>query len=89
DTLDDVRKSAPVYIHAVAVDPETAFVSGALPPPDEKAQCAPVDLRLRTGAAAIDCGAVLPGFNDGFAGGAPDLGAYELGSELPHDGPRR
>ena len=30
----------------------------------------------------------LPGFNDGFAGKGPDLGAYELGQELPHYGPR-
>ena len=35
-----------------------------------------------------DAGKVLPGFNDGYAGKAPDLGAYELGVELPHYGPR-
>ena len=41
-----------------------------------------------TGAMTIDAGEVLPGFNDGFKGKAPDLGAYELGEELPHYGPR-
>lgn len=27
----------------------------------------------------IDAGEVLPNFNDGFAGKAPDLGAFEVG----------
>jgi hypothetical protein len=47
-----------------------------------------VDLRLRKGAAAIDAGIALPNVTDGFSGGAPDLGAYELGAPLPHYGPR-
>jgi hypothetical protein len=47
-----------------------------------------VDLRLKAGCAAIDAGEVLPGFNDGFKGKAPDLGAYEFGDELPQYGPR-
>jgi cysteine-rich repeat protein len=46
------------------------------------------DLRLREGGAAIDRGALLPNVNDGFAGDAPDLGAYELGTALPPYGPR-
>ncbi|HNA52544.1 MAG TPA: hypothetical protein PK594_16955, partial [Mycobacterium sp.] len=46
------------------------------------------DLRLRAGGAAIDVGQVLPGFKDGFAGAAPDAGAYELGAALPVYGPR-
>jgi len=48
---------------------------------------APVDLRLTSGAA-VDVGAPLATINDGFAGAAPDLGAYELGSALPPYGPR-
>ena len=47
-----------------------------------------VDLRLRRGANAIDAGMVLPNINDGYAGSAPDLGAYEYGQDLPHYGPR-
>ena len=31
---------------------------------------------------------MLPGINDGFAGRAPDVGAYELGEEPPHYGIR-
>ena len=33
------------------------------------------------GSAAVDKGLELPGFTDGFAGKAPDIGAYELGGE--------
>jgi hypothetical protein len=46
------------------------------------------DLRLAPGGAAIDKGIALANVNDGFAGAAPDLGAYELGAPLPHYGPR-
>ena len=53
-----------------------------LVPPDE------VDLRLREGSAAVDAGAILPNITDGYTGKAPDLGAYELGKESPHYGPR-
>ncbi|HKX31922.1 MAG TPA: right-handed parallel beta-helix repeat-containing protein [Blastocatellia bacterium] len=48
----------------------------------------PQDLRLRSGSAAIDSGLALPNVNDGYSGAAPDLGAYEFGSELPVYGPR-
>ena len=47
-----------------------------------------VDLRLREGSAAVDGGIVLPNITDGYSGKAPDLGAYELGLDPPHYGPR-
>jgi len=89
-TLDEVKAKAPVYKNAVLVDPATAFASGIKQPADEKTQfdIKVNDLRLKEGSAAIDAGQVLPGFNDGFKGKTPDLGAYELGDELPHYGPR-
>jgi hypothetical protein len=46
------------------------------------------DFRLRPGSAAVDKGTPLPGITDGFGGGAPDLGALELGEPSPHYGPR-
>ncbi|MCP3138185.1 right-handed parallel beta-helix repeat-containing protein [Pyxidicoccus xibeiensis] len=46
------------------------------------------DLRLRAGSAAENVGQVLPGVTDGFSGGAPDLGAHEVGAALPVYGPR-
>ena len=36
----------------------------------------------------LDAGVPLPGFNDGYVGRAPDLGAYELGRPVPGYGPR-
>jgi hypothetical protein len=47
-----------------------------------------VDLRLRKGSAAIDAGVELPNITDGYRGGAPDLGAYEYDTPMPHYGPR-
>ncbi len=46
------------------------------------------DFRLRPGSAATDKGTILPNVTDGFAGRAPDLGAIEAGSPMPHYGPR-
>jgi len=48
-----------------------------------------VDFRLKPNSAAIDRGVALPNVTDGFSGGAPDLGALELGQAPPHYGPRR
>ncbi|HUU26382.1 MAG TPA: right-handed parallel beta-helix repeat-containing protein [archaeon] len=48
----------------------------------------PTDLSLKPGSAAVDAGLVIPNVNDNYTGKAPDLGAYELGQELPHYGPR-
>jgi hypothetical protein len=48
----------------------------------------PQYLVLAPDCPAIDAGAVLPNINDGYAGSAPDLGAYEDGQPLPTYGPR-
>lgn len=37
------------------------------------------DYRLTAGSTAINSGAVIPGITDGYAGTAPDAGAYEFG----------
>jgi hypothetical protein len=88
-TFEEMKAKAPVYRHAVQVDPATLFASGARVPDDAaKAYDRAIDLRLKPGCAAIDAGEILPGWNDGFAGKAPDLGAYELGQEIPRYGPR-
>ncbi|MBT3201228.1 MAG: hypothetical protein HN350_15110, partial [Phycisphaerales bacterium] len=89
-TMEAARKSAPVYRNAIRVNPATVFASGVKPPGDPKAKfdLQVNDLRLKANSAAIDAGAVLPNINDGFAGKAPDLGAYELGAKAPHYGPR-
>ena len=89
-SLADVKARAPVYKHAVIVDPATVFASGIRAPADSKQPLDPSrnDLRLKAGTAAIDAGEILPGMNDGFTGKAPGLGAYEFGVPLPHYGPR-
>ncbi len=45
-------------------------------------------MTLRSGCNAVDAGVILPNINDGFLGGAPDLGAFEFGHALPAYGPR-
>ena len=75
-----------LFKHVIPVD-LSVFQNVAFPnPPVPERQ--PADLRLRAGSAAVDAGVRLPNVNDGFAGAAPDLGAYELGAPLPHYGPR-
>jgi hypothetical protein len=89
-TLAAVIAQAPVYHHAVALSAAGLFASGQAAPTADGLLFDPakLDLRLSPGCAAIDAGEVLPGFNDGYAGKGPDLGAYELGSALPHYGIR-
>ena len=87
-TLEDVRKNGPAERHAILVTADTAFASGARIPASLKVEQEIQDLRLAPDTEAIDAGVVMPGLNDGFKGKAPDLGAYELGQDLPHYGPR-
>jgi hypothetical protein len=87
-TFEEMRAKAPIERHATLVGVDGIFASGAMPPEDPKKQQVAVDLRLAAGSRAIDAGQVLPGFDDGFTGNAPDLGAYEAGAEMPHYGPR-
>jgi hypothetical protein len=57
-------------------------------PADANTQFAPVDLRPAQNGGAGDIGVAIANINDGFAGSAPDAGAYEVGSPLPPYGPR-
>lgn len=74
-------------VHAVELGLE-AFAAGVAYPSDPLTEAAPPDMRPDPAGSAIDAGVEIPGINDGFAGGAPDLGAYEAGDELPAYGPR-
>ena len=40
-----------------------------------------LDLRPKSGSVLIDNGTVVPGVTDGYAGAAPDIGAYEFGGD--------
>jgi len=46
------------------------------------------DFRLKSASAAVDAGVILPNVNDDFIGIAPDLGALEVGRDMPIYGPR-
>jgi hypothetical protein len=47
------------------------------------------DFRLKPNSAAVDRGVGLATVTEGFSGAAPDLGALEVGGDVPHYGPRR
>src|SRR5436190_22187245 len=88
-TFEELKAEAYLYRHAVLVAAATAFAGGTRVPDDPGRECpVGIDLRLNPSSAAVDAGDVLLGFNDGFTGKAPDLGAYEVGSPLPNYGPR-
>jgi hypothetical protein len=48
----------------------------------------PADFTLHSGSNAVDAGKLLPNINDGYLGGAPDIGAQERGVALPIYGVR-
>jgi hypothetical protein len=48
-------------------------------PATEFVDVAARDFRLVAGSASIDAGVAIPGITDGFAGTAPDIGAFEAG----------
>lgn len=74
-------------VHAVQVDLRAFAATIAVPAAPMTAYAAP-DLRLAPGGGAIDRGQQVTGINDGFAGSAPDLGAYEAGAAVPPYGVR-
>jgi hypothetical protein len=76
-----------VETHGVLLNAST-FASGLAAPTDYTQLMAPPDVTLSGSTAALDRGIVLPNVNDGFTGGAPDLGALESGCATPIYGPR-
>jgi hypothetical protein len=72
--------------HAVEVDLAT-FAEDVVYPADPFAAPMAPSLVLTSGGAAVDRGIALANVNDGFSGQNPDLGAYELGAQVPNYGP--
>jgi hypothetical protein len=72
--------------HAVELDLST-FAADVAYPADPFATGEAPSLELASDGDAVDQGTPLDNVNDGFAGDAPDLGAYEIGAELPSYGP--
>ena len=61
----------------------SVFVDSVLVPANPIQEHDPPNFELATQSSAIDVGVALAGFNDGFTGNSPDLGAYELGLPIP------
>jgi hypothetical protein len=64
------------------------FESGLTAPASYQTVLGPADTTLAAASGSIDRGLVLANINDGFLGGAPDLGALERGCPLPIFGVR-
>ena len=69
--------------HDVLIDSPVVFRKASLLPQDPagglgvERSVDGMDFRLAAGSAAIGAGKVLPNINDGFAGAAPDIGAFQ------------
>ncbi len=89
-SLAELRAATGQEAHGVELDYD---VFQNLRPPDASKPHAiynaqDLDFRLASGGKAVDAGVRVPNVNDGFAGMAPDLGAYEAGQPPPVYGPR-
>jgi len=73
--------------HGIRIDRNSCFNDFyiANPPPTPLAF---QHLTLDPNCNAVDAGLVLANVNDNYLGSAPDMGAYEVGQNFPHYGPR-
>ena len=92
-SLPELASATGAETHGVEVDYDIFERVRPPSPPDSSKPGTPyeasdLDFRLKPGSKAMDAGTPLPNVNDGFAGKAPDLGAYEFGQQVPVYGPR-
>jgi hypothetical protein len=92
-TLTEYAQATRQDEHSVAVDYDVFMNVPRLDAKDLRSvqklyKAEDLDFRLKPGSAAVDRGTALPNVTDGFGGRAPDLGALEVGQQLPHYGPR-
>jgi hypothetical protein len=90
DSLAALREATGQEAHGIEVD--YGIFENMRPPDPSKPRAVyhakDLNFRLQAGGAAVDAGLLLPNVNDGYAGRAPDLGAYELGQPDVVYGPR-
>lgn len=88
----DAKRSKKLYRTkgAISLYTHRTFEKGFLPPKAFQTEyLASKNLPLlKAKSQAVDRGEVIPNFNDGFAGKAPDLGCCEQGQKMPLYGPR-
>jgi hypothetical protein len=92
-TLAELSAATGQETHGIEVDYDIFESLRPPAPPDSSKPGMPyeavnLNFRLTAGGQAVDAGVRLPNVNDGFAGRAPDLGAYEAGRPAPVYGPR-
>lgn len=86
--LNGLQQATGQLLNAILVDHDTCFAQFDVPGPPPLTTIPPQHITLDPSCNAVDAGEVIPGFNDGFAGSGPDLGAYEVGKSLPLYGRR-
>ena len=74
--------------NAVQVDLSVFSATVSYPADPLASELAPADLRIGAGSPAENAGQAITNVNDGYAGSAPDIGAYELDAAVPVYGPR-
>jgi hypothetical protein len=92
-TLAELARASGQETHGIEVDYDIFQDLKPPTPPDPSRpgkpyEAADLNFALKPGSKAIDAGVRIPNVNDGFAGRAPDLGAYESGQPVPVYGPR-
>ncbi len=89
-TLEEFSKTTAQDLHSILIDYDIFEKVPALSTenPGRLYRSEDLDFRLKAGSGAVDAGMILPNVNDGYTGRLPDLGAYELGQDIPHYGPR-
>jgi hypothetical protein len=85
--LADLAANSGYEAHGRIVE-QQPFLSPIVPGLDYTTFMPPPNPVLAPGSVAVDGGQVIPGVTDGYAGVAPDLGAWERGTALPVYGPR-
>ena len=90
-SLDELSRATGQERHGIEIDYD--IFEGLKSPDPAKPRAVyfagELNFKLRPGSKAVDTGVPLPNVNDGFAGKAPDLGAYETGQPAPVYGPRK
>ncbi len=74
--------------NAVQVDLGVFSATVSYPSDPLASELAPADLRIGAGSVAENAGQAIANVNEGYAGSAPDIGAYELDAAVPVYGPR-
>ncbi len=85
-TLQAFQSATGLELNGIRVKKDSIFQQFDVPEPPN---LAPFQvMTLKNGCNAVDAGKVLANINDDYSGSAPDLGAFECNSAVPHYGPR-